>query len=86
MDTLQLLENPEASVSVLRCTGRFAATTTAAGIKVAVAVPVKPGTVEAVRKLQAHHVAILHRGTIHSVFGVNQESGVTVIQPVVTRH
>jgi len=84
-DASQLLEDPEARVAVFPCTGRFARTATATRVKVA-AVVGEPGTVGAVGKLEADHVSILHRATILSAFGVDLESSVRIVQPVVSSH
>ena len=84
-DFSQLLEDPEASVSILRCTGRLAGTATATRTKVA-AIPHEPGTRGIVGIFEAHYVTILHRFTIHSVFGVNLEGGVRVVLPQVPSH
>ena len=78
----QVLEDPESTVSILPCTGRLAGA--AAGTRTKVAAIVRhPGTRGAVGIFEAHYVSILHRCTIHSVFGVNLESGVRVVKPLV---
>ena len=81
----QLLEDPESTVSILPCTGRLAAAATATRTIVA-AIVRHPGTRGVVGIFEAHYVTILQRGSIHSVFGVNLESGVRVVKPVVPSH
>ena len=81
-DFSQVLEDPEPSVSILRCTGRLAGPATATRTKVA-AIVRHPVTGGVVGIFKAHNVTILHRCTIHSVSGVNLESGVRVVKPLV---
>ena len=84
-DFSQLLEDPESTVRILRCTGRLAGAATATRTKVA-AIVLHPVTRGVVGIFKAHNVTILQRGSIHSVFGVNLEGGVRVVKPLVPSH
>ena len=85
LNVSELLEDPEASGIVFPCTGCFAVGTAAFGVKVAAGV-VKPVTTTSKRVFEAHHVTILHWGTINSVPGENLESVVDVGQPQISLH
>ncbi len=50
------------------------------------AVESQPGAVAGVREFQAHHITVLHRGSISSVLGVDLESGVRIGQPCASCH
>ena len=81
----QLLEDHEASVGVFSYAWWLAATAAATGIEPA-AVVSQPGTVGTVRVFEAHHITVLHWGTVSSVLGVDLESGVRIEQPVFSGH
>ena len=81
----QLLEDLKTSVCVFSCTWCFAAAAAVTGIK-SVAVISQPGAVGTVREFEAHHITILHRGTIISVPGVDLKGNVRIAQPGASCH